>query len=73
MKENPQISVVILVFDSAHPRFTVNQRRLLELFYSMAPGTPIHQHLAIIWTRWKPSVLKQLGISIDMGGKKKIL
>lgn len=71
VKENPQISVVLLVFNSAHPRFGVNQRRLLELFYSMAPGTQIHQHLAIIWTRWKPNILKQLGISINIGEKKK--
>lgn len=71
VKENPQISVVFLVFNSAHPRFGVNQRRLLELFYSMAPGTQIHQHLAIIWTRWKPSALKELGISINIGEKKK--
>ena len=71
IKENPQISVVILVFNSAHPRFGVNQRRLLELLYSMAPGTPIHQHLAIIWTRWKPSALKELGISINISEKKK--
>jgi len=71
VKENPQISVIILVFNSAHPRFGVNQRRLLELFYSMAPGTKIHQHLAIIWTRWKPSALKELGISTNIGEKKK--
>ena len=71
VKENPQISVVILVFNSAHPRFGVNQRRLLELFYSMAPGTQIHRHLAIIWTRWKPHALKELGISINSSEKKK--
>ena len=50
IKDDPKISVIILVFNSVHPRFGVNQRRLLELFYSLAPGTPIYHHLAIVWT-----------------------
>jgi hypothetical protein len=50
IKDDPKVSVIILVFNSAHPRLGVNQRRLLELFYSLASGTPIHHHLAIVWT-----------------------
>lgn len=70
IKDDPKVSVIILVFNSAHPRFGVNQRRLLELFYSLAPGTPIHQHLAIVWTRWRPSALKELGISTNIYERK---
>ena len=70
VKENPLVSVIILVFNSANPRFNANQRRLLELFYSLAPGTSIHQHLAIVWTLWRPSALKELGISTNINEKK---
>lgn len=50
VKKNPKVSVIILVFNGLNVKFTSNERRILELFYNMAPGTPIHHHLAIVWT-----------------------
>lgn len=37
VKKNPKVSVIILVFNGIAPRFSFNVRRILELFYSMAP------------------------------------
>ena len=70
VKKNPKVSVIILVFDGISPRFTSNERRILELFYSMAPGTPIHRHLAIVWTRCLQSILNTFNIDINSRKKK---
>lgn len=70
VKKNPKVSVIILVFDGICARFTSNDRRILELFYSMAPGTPIHHHLAIVWTRCLSSILDHFKIDINSRKKK---
>lgn len=64
VKKYPKVSVIILVFNGISPRFSSNERRILELFYSMAPGTPIHHHLAIVWTHCIPTILKTFNIDI---------
>lgn len=69
VKKNPKVSVIILVFNGITPRFTSNERRILELFYSMAPGTPIHRHLAVVWTRCLQSILNIF--KIDTNNRKK--
>ena len=65
-----RISVILLVFDSVHPRLLDHHRRLLELFYSLAPGTQIHHHLDILWTKWVPEALKLLNVSTDKSERK---
>ena len=65
-----RISVILLVLDSVHPRLLDHHRRLLELFYSLAPGTRIHHHLAIVWTKWVPEALKLLNVSTDKSERK---
>ena len=72
VKKNPKVSVIILVFNGIIPRFTSNERRILELFYSMATGTPIHRHLAIVWTHCLQSILNVFKIDTN-NRKKKIL
>ena len=56
IKKNPKVSVIILVLIVLNPRFSLNERRILQLFYSMDPGTKIPHHLAIVWTRCIPIV-----------------
>lgn len=65
IKKNPKVSVIILVLIVLNPRFSLNERRILQLFYSMDPGTKIPHHLAIVWTRCIPSVLEQFHINIE--------
>lgn len=70
VKKNPKVSVIILVFNGISPRFSSNERRILELFYSMAPGTQIHHHLAIVWTHCIQSILNYFNIDINSRKKK---
>lgn len=70
LKKIQKFSVIILVFNILFPRFTSNERRLLELFYNIAPGTPIHRHLAIVWTHCDPKLLEALDIALNIRKRK---